>query len=124
LDRELVFSFKFYDEDNDKKYCLSSFEKKQVRTALERLRELNRTSVKDLHAKRTFYNFHEVYWDQTTIKSGFRNSNLKELDPFQFSLAGVNGQKTRVFGAISGFTFYIVWFDLNHLIWPSFKKGT
>lgn len=124
LDKELVFSFKFYDEANDEKYCLSKFATDQIRTALQRLKEINCITLNDLRQKRSFYNFHDVDWSKTTIKTGFRDRDLKELEPFQFSLANVNGQKTRVFGAMSGFTFYIVWFDLNHEIWPSFKKNT
>lgn len=46
------------------------------------------------------------------------------LEPFHFALLGVNGQLTRVFGAYSSGTFYIVWFDLDHMIWPSELKHT
>ena len=124
LNRELLFSFKYYDERNDQQYCLSKFEKDQVRTTLERLKEVSKTTVNELRQKRQFYHFHEVDWRSTTIKDGFVNSELRLLEPFQFSLINVNGQKARVFGAMSHFTFYIVWFDLNHKIWPSFKRNT
>ncbi len=124
LNTELLFSFKYYDEQDDKKYCLSNFDKEQVRATLERLREINKTTVNDLRQKRAFYHFHEVDWQSTTVKEGFTNISLRSLEPFQFSLKNVNGQKARIFGAMSQFTFYIVWFDLNHEIWPSFKRHT
>lgn len=123
LNKELVFSFKFYDESDEEKYCLSKFASDQVRTALKRLQEINCITLNQLRQQRNVYHFHAVDWDQTQQKNGFNNQQLSRLEPFQFSLLGVNGQLTRVFGAMSGFTFYIVWFDLNHEISPSLKRN-
>ena len=124
LNRELLFSFKYYDETNSQQFCLSKFSSDQVRIAMERLREVSAKTLNDVRQQRQFFHFHEVDWAQTTIKDGFGNRELQQLQSFQFSLANVNEQKTRVYGAMSETTFYVVWFDLNHQIWPSFKKHT
>jgi hypothetical protein len=118
------FSFQYYDAFDDK-YCLSKGSPEQVREALVRLGEINRNTFSEMDQKKKFYNFHPILdWGETKEAGGFPYSELNSLTAFQFSLPKVNGGKARVFGAFSGETFYVVWFDLNHQIWPSYKKGT
>lgn len=121
---KIKFSFEYYDT-SDQPYCISEWQQKeQIKEALKRLKEINNKSFDELRRDRRVYHFEQVNWDKTTKKSGFPDSRANTLSAFHFSLLGVNGQKTRVFGAYYRDTFYIVWFDLNHEIWPSFLKNT
>ena len=121
-DYKLVFSFEFYDTSED--FCLSKFKREDVKKALERLRQLNCKTLDEIFRQKKVLHFHEVDWNKTIKKSGFPSTMANQLSPFQFSLLGINNQKARVYGAYQNNIFYIVWFDLDHEIWPTFLKNT
>ena len=118
---KLRFSFEFYDGS---KYCLSSWIQEDVKQTLSRLKEICKLSFNDMRRMASTYHFHEVDWKSTTEKSGFPIRSVNGLSAFQFALLGVNHQKARVYGAYYGGIFYIVWFDFEHSITPSFRKNT
>lgn len=120
---KLRFSFEYYDRHSTK-YCMSSWTCDQIRKALLRLKEISAKSFFDLRRERRVYHFTEVIWEKTIKKQGFPEANVNKLPAFHFSLLSVNDQLTRVYGAYSSGIFYIVWFDLNHEIWPSPLKHT
>ena len=119
---KLKFSFEFYDTDNDE-YCLSTWDKEQTGKALECLKDISTKSYDDLSRGRKTYHFGEVAWEKTIKKRGFPDARANNLPPFHFALVGVNG-RARVYGAFSTGIFYIIWFDLEHLIWPTPLRGT
>ncbi len=119
---KIKFSFEFYDTSC--KYCLSNWGEGKIAAALGRLQDINSKTFDDLRRESVVYHFNSVDWSKTIERSGFPLAVANELEPFHFSLLGVNGQKARVFGAYSQGTFYIVWFDLNHVIWPTLLKNT
>lgn len=120
---KLRFSFEYYDKGSSE-FCISGWNQKQIRDSLLRLQDICTKSYKDLWRERGVYHFGEVYWEKTIKKSGFPNPAVNALPAFHFALLGVNGQRARVFGALSTGTFYVVWFDLNHDIWPVELKHT
>jgi len=117
----LRFSFEFYDTSCDK-YCLSSWSKEQIAEALKRLKEICDKKFNELHGDRVL-GFKPVDWTQT-IEKKFPSTKANLLEAFHFSLIGINNQKARVYGAYGDNTFFIVWFDIDHKIWPTFKKNT
>ncbi len=119
----ISFSFKFYD-CGDKNFCISRWEEDKIAGALKRLKEVNEKTYNDLVRDNRVLHFHPVDWKQTTKPNGFPFSQANNVDAFQFELIGLNHGKARVYGALSNNIFHIVWFDFNHLIWPSFKKHT
>ena len=122
--KPIVFSFEYYDTTNDK-YCLSSWAPEQIKKALKRLKEINTKSFNELlHQGSRVYHFGEVIWEKTVKKVGFPDSRVSKFSAFHFALLGVNQQRARVYGAYNEGVFYIVWFDLNHEIWPTFLKHT
>jgi hypothetical protein len=121
-DETIKFSFRCYDESG--KFCLSKWEKEDVSKVLKRLKELNRKTYGELHREKTVYHFHPVDWNTTTEKSGYADNYLKDKEPFQIALIGINNQKARMYGAFERNIFYIVWFDFEHLITPSVLKHT
>src|SRR3990170_8870899 len=117
----IKFSFEFYDSDYSE-YCLSTWKSDQISSALKRMKEVNGKTFNELQRDNQVYHFHSVPWEETNKKNGFPNDKVNELEAFQIALIGINGQKARLFGGYAQNTFYIVWFDLEHKIWPSFKK--
>jgi len=120
-DEKIKFSFEFYDSSG--KYCLSNWSKDEVKKSLERLKEVNSKSFNDLARQRSTYHFYQTDWSKCT-ENCFPDSRANALPSFHFSIVGVNNQKARVFGAYQAGIFYIVWFDLEHKIWPTEKKRT
>ncbi len=120
---KIRFSFEFYDTDRTD-YCFSTWEQDKIRATIVRLKHVNTKSFQDLHRDRRVMHFSEVDWGKTTEPGGFNNPALALLPAFHFALLNVNGQKARVFGAYAGGVFFIVWFDLEHVIWPSFLRNT
>ena len=122
-DSKLTFSFQYYDVNSDGKYCISRFDELQIKEAMARLKEISSKTLSEILSQRS-YHAHAVSWEKTTEKNGFGSSHVGEMYPFQFALPNVNQSMCRVFGAISGSVFYVVWFDLNHEIWPTKLKNT
>ncbi|MFA6305679.1 MAG: hypothetical protein WC651_03035 [Candidatus Gracilibacteria bacterium] len=118
----LKFSFEFYDTSCNK-YCLSRWPEENIAMALKRLKEICEKTFQELQRDRVTYRLHEIDWSQCR-EEGFPKGRINEIPNFQFSLLGINQQKARVFGGYADNTFFIVWFDLNHEIWPSFMKHT
>ena len=117
----LKFSFEFYA--NEKEYCLSQWPKNEISLTLKRLQDICSKTFNELINGRCTYHFYPVDWSKT-IKKEFPNAKINKIEPFHFSLIGVNCQKARVYGAYADSIFYIVWFDFDHKIWPTFKKNT
>jgi hypothetical protein len=115
--RKITFSFEYYDSTRDD-YCISGWSREQIRRTLNCLKDINSKSFNQLRRENRVYHFGEVNWENTVEKSGFSNPAVNKMSAFHFSLVGVNNQLARAFGAYYAGTFYIVWFDLNHKIWP------
>ena len=125
MDMKITFSFEFYDLARSE-YCLSRWEQDQIKRALERLKELNSNTFNELYGKASVLHFHQVDWAKTNEKHGFAGGRAEQFNDnaWQIALLSVNGQKTRMYGGYVNNVFYIVWFDLNHSIWPSYLKHT
>jgi hypothetical protein len=120
---KIKFSFEFYDLSQDG-YCLSEWPPEKIKRALACLKDINTKSFLELQKNKRVYHFDEVIWSRTVMPEGFPDARTHAMSPFHFALVGVNGQLARVFGAYSSGTFYIIWFDLNHEIWPVPLKNT
>jgi len=120
-DEKIKFSFEFYDCSG--KYCLSTWDEDQVRRSLGILKDINTKSFNELVNQRSTYHFYQTDWSKCTER-GFPDKRVSTLPSFHFSLVGVNNKKARVYGAYQAGIFYIVWFDLEHIIWPTEKRNT
>lgn len=120
---KLTFSFEFYDKTSTE-FCLSTWTQSDIEKALHRLQDISTKTFNELLQSRKIYHFSEVIWEKTTKIDGFPDNRVKNLPAFHFALLGINNQRARVFGAYSTGVFYIVWFDLDHRIWPSILKNT
>lgn len=121
------FSFQYYDTSDSNRFCLSQWSGDDVKTTLLRLKDICEKSFSEVVRQRQVYHFFPTDWSVSKIfPDGFpaAMAGLNSLDPFHFMIVGLNNQRARVFGAVSGSTFYVVWFDYNHEIIPSNLKNT
>lgn len=121
--RKLNFSFGFYEETH-KEYTLQSWSKEQILMTILRFKQICSKTLNEMKQGRRTLHFHEVFWESTIEKKGFTNPTANLYHAFQFALLGVSEKGARVYGFLDTGTFYIVWFDLDHKIWPTFPKYT
>ena len=120
--QKLAFSFQFYDDRDESKYCLSAWEQTEIKMALKRLKEISALNHNEMQQRSRVLHFHAVDWSQASETKFPNGAPSKEA--YQFSLQGINGQKARVFGAYYQGVFHIVWFDREHSVWPTELKNT
>lgn len=121
--QKISFSFEYYDAKNEK-YSFLKWSKDQILETIARLKDISSKTFNEMRKDSRVYSFSEVIWERTIFPKGFTNPTVNSLQAFHFGLLGVNRQLARVFGAYARGVFYIVWFDLNHEIWPTPLKNT
>jgi hypothetical protein len=86
---------------------------------MERLRDLSSWKVVDFTGKteKSVRN-HSHQWDRTTRPNGFANLNAhyQAYDGWQFCLTA--NEHGRVHGIIMDDTFYVIWLDHDHALYP------
>ena len=113
----ISFSFKYYQDNHNKFSCI----KKGVSywlTLLDRLKALSSLTAQELLADRSStLRCHPIKWEETS-ESGFGLLHEQQLvdPPYQFSLS--SNEHGRVHGFLINETFYIVWLDPDHLLYP------
>lgn len=117
-DLPLRFSFKLFDA-TDAEMCPAVFKDGYTQTLMERLKSLSSWTVNQFTEQyhRTIRN-HKLVWSETARPDGFAHLNAayKDYVGWQFCLtANVHG---RVHGIIIDDTFYIVWLDQDHRMYP------
>lgn len=121
--QKITFSFEYYDNSENRKYCLSKWPEADLKLTMTRLKEVSELTHNEMCQRKHSLHFHPVNWSSCT-ESGFTTPVPAEMEPYQFSLVGINYSKARVFGAYYRNVFYVVWFDLEHKIWPTALKNT
>jgi len=116
----VAFSFAYLDLIHQK-FNSANYPETYFKKFSERLKEISKikfkTFVSDPHLKRTLHS-HPIKWEDTAEKAGFNLSGQKDLadQPWQFSVT-VN-EHGRVHGFWIENIFHIVWYDLNHALYP------
>jgi hypothetical protein len=117
-DPQLRFSFKFFDE-TDAEMCPAVFANGYTQTLMQRLRALSSWTVKQFTTRQdhTIRN-HQHDWTETARPNGFAHLNdfYKAYPGWQFSLTA--NEHGRVHGIIIDDTFYVIWLDKNHALYP------
>ena len=118
---EFSFSLKYLDDSNAKfdyqdkdcnYYCM----------LLHRLRDLCNEKVSTLmkdRQKKKFFRMHLINWSEKRVsENGFSelNEQLQSCEPWQFQLT--SNEHGRVHGFFLGSTFYVVWLDPDHKLYP------
>jgi hypothetical protein len=116
----LKFSFAKFDH-SDEEMCPAEFPLNYTQGLMRRLRAISSWTVEKFqrHYDSTLRNhFHD--WAKTS-RAGFGKlkGEFRDLDGWQFCLE--NREHGRVHGVIAGDTFYIIWLDGNHRLYPDEK---
>ena len=120
-DVKLKFSFSLFDS-SDSEVCPEVFTNGYTRTLMERLRDLSGWTVKEFaHKPHKAVRNHQIAWDTTSKPDGFAhlNEQYKDSPAWQFSLTA--NKYGRVHGVIIDDTFYVIWLDCNHQLYPEKK---
>lgn len=122
----LQFSFRFLNIDNDA-FNLGSMEKRRTSICGEWFIELLKSfkSVSDINrdnliSQRQHYDAHRHDWNKLDYKFEFSEDFLEQVECIQYRISSSNG---RVHGFIIGNTFYIVWLDPHHNLYPDDRYG-
>lgn len=108
------FSFKYLISDNSS-YNYTEKDRGYFCTFISRLHEVSRMKCGEFKGSysRGLRN-HSIKWEETTQKSfGLPQEEQLVDQPFQFALS-VN-EHGRIIGFFISMTFYVVWFDPNHV---------
>lgn len=111
-----AFSFRYYDVQHPKYSAKSITQLKDFYTFFSRLHEMSKFTWGEIKQQK-FFRFHDVQWDDTAEKSGFKNlpKTQKEMPVYQFEVF----QECRVFGFLNAENiFEIVWIDRQHRVYP------
>lgn len=116
---ELKFSFKHFDI-SDSELCPIDFKKNYTQNLMKRLRDLSCISAQDFISNRSdSLRSHPLNWSVTSRPEGFKHLHeqlRRDVKGWQFSVSA--NKFGRVHGFILGSTFYIVWLDQNHKLYP------
>ena len=119
-DLELRFSFKYFD-DSDPELCPPSFCENYLHTLMNRLKDLSSLTVQEFTSvsRSRSLRAHTHDWSKTSRPAGFKhlNQQLRESHAgWQFQLS--SNEHGRVHGLLIGNTFFVIWLDQNHKLYP------
>jgi hypothetical protein len=113
----LRFSFCYFN--NDAALCPKIFGEHYTQKLMERLKELSRWTLKRFTETRSpAVRNHFIAWSETSRPTGFAHlpQQLREGPAWQFSISA--NEYGRVHGLLVGATFYVVWLDYHHQLYP------
>jgi hypothetical protein len=117
-DLEMRFSFKFFD-GSDPELNPPRFEPTYTRALMERLRDLSSWTIRQFTgAPQKAIRNHAHDWGRTARPRGFTalNEQLRALQGWQFCLSA--NEHGRVHGIVIDHTFYVIWLDRDHKLYP------
>lgn len=117
-DHYIRFSFQHFDA-SDAEVCPPTFQPHYTQTLMERLKALSSWTLKEFmnsHSKSIRAHTHD--WGRTARPRGFQhlNEQLRGCPAWQFQLS--KGEHGRVHGFFIDTTFYVVWLDCDHKVYP------
>jgi hypothetical protein len=119
VDAEIRFSFKFFDK-SDPELCPAVFHEHYTHALLQRLRDLSSWTVKEFTGPchKSVRN-HPHDWSRTSRPRGFQHLNeyFRAHQGWQFQLSA--NEHGRVHGILVDSTFYVIWLDQDHKLYPS-----
>ncbi len=99
--------------------CPPGFSDGYTQTLMERLKDLSSWTVQRFTSEynKTLRN-HKHTWEKTARPEGYvhLNAAYRELEGWQFCLTA--NEHGRVHGVIIDDTFYVIWLDCNHRMYP------
>jgi hypothetical protein len=114
----LKFSFKFFDQSDDE-MCPAVFKNGYTQTLMGRLQGLSSWTVADFTGREnSSIRNHRHDWSKTSRPRGFShlNDHYSAYEGWQFCLSA--NEYGRVHGIIIDDTFYVIWLDQDHRMYP------
>lgn len=115
------FSFKYLDTDNEKFPC-SSTETNYHIQILKRIKNVCSWQKQEfIQNSSKALRIHPIKWEETSERDGFKIPGEDQIvdTPYQFSVSG--NEHGRVHGFFIQNTFFVVWFDKSHMLYPEKK---
>jgi hypothetical protein len=116
---ELInFSFKYLDGTHDK-FIYTAHDSSYFCEIIDRIKSLSSTTKQELLSSRSSaLRFHPIDWAETSVNVGFNFPRHEEIVdvPYQFAVSA--NESGRVHGFFILNTFYIVWLDKEHNLYP------
>ncbi len=116
---ELInFSFKYLDGDHDK-FSYAPYNTEYFCEVLKRVKDISGwTKLELLSNRSSSLRAHPIEWTTTSEANGFNFPKHEEIvdTPYQFAVSG--NEHGRVHGFFIYNTFYVVWLDKNHKLYP------
>jgi hypothetical protein len=118
VDPELKFSFRFFD-NSDSEICPAAFRDGYTQSLMQRMKDLSSWTVKKFTGSmdKSVRN-HSHDWGKTARPAGFANlnSHFRDYPGWQFCISA--NEHGRVHGIIMDDTFYVIWLDHDHVLYP------
>lgn len=115
---ELRFSFKFFD-DSDTELCPPLFGELYTQILMKRLKDLSAWTVQEfMNCSSKSLRIHIHDWGSTSRPKGFNHlpTHLQALHGWQFQLSA--NEHGRIHGIIIDHTFFVIWLDRDHKLYP------
>ena len=113
----ISFSFKYY-QDNHNKFSCKKKEGSYWLTLLDRLKALSSLTAQEFLVDRSStLRCHPIKWEETS-ESGFGLLHEEQLVDIPYQISISSNKHGRVHGFLINETFYIVWLDPDHLLYP------
>lgn len=116
---ELInFSLKYLD-NNSEKFLYTSHTGDYFCEVLDRIKNLSSLTKQELLSNRSStLRTHPIDWKKTSMPKGFGFPKHEEIVdvPYQFAVSG--NEHGRIHGFFISNTFYIVWLDKDHSLYP------
>ena len=119
-DLPLLFSFKLLDLTSNEKFCLEKCGDGYLEKFLVRFRDMSTVTVRQFRTNRSSaLRAHPIEWPTTSEPNGFSrlNAQLRGEEAWQFEITA--NEHGRVHGLLIDDTFFLVWIDPDHLLYPA-----
>ena len=117
-DSSLSFSFRFFDA-SDEEVCPATFQDGYTRTLMLRLKALSEWTVQKFteRPEKNMRN-HKIDWADTSRPGGFGRLKQEHRGTQAWQFGVDETSLGRVHGFFIGTTFYIIWLDHHHKLYP------
>jgi len=85
---------------------------------MERMKALSGWKVKEFVNARGRMRIHSHDWPKTERPNGFPNLSAEYRDSLGWQFALSANEHGRVHGILIGDTFYVIWLDHDHILYP------
>lgn len=113
----LRFSFELFDS-SDAEICPGTFPDGYTQTLMGRLKDISSMKMKEFINSGKSLRAHMHIWSKTSRPKGYEhlNEQFQAYPGWQFCLTA--NEHGRVHGLIIGDTFYVIWLDQQHKLYP------